>query len=203
MTPRRFSCAAAVTLAACVAFNVFALSADTTSALGPEIAVFFWHRKGSPSNRHEYDPKFPARYERLELDEWSPDGWAPGKVDIILQLPDEGALARFSSVRTTISMRVGPLALDSEAGVTDVPRLEADAVWLPAHSVHTSRIADAKTGSRLILVQQFDLERLTKNLWKANLWPIELKFEAVLEPLRSDHLRESLASRTLRLQPGD
>lgn len=170
----------------------------------PRLGVFFWHRRGSTINRDEYDAKFPERYEYLELDEWSPDGWAPRKVDIVLE-PGQGGdqLAKVSTVRTTISMRIGPLRQDPVTGLTDTAYLETNAVWVPARVVISKELRAGSTAGRLILAPNWDLEQANNALWKRHLWPMELKIDVVLEPLRPETLHEAVISRTLRLLPGD
>ncbi len=190
---------------ACLILAVETLAAESArgdSTPASEIAFFFWHRKGSPINLDEYDPKFPDRYEYLELDEWSPDGWRPRRVDLVLQLAGR-SLAGVSAFRTAISVRVGPVRLDPASQLTDVAHLEDNAVWIPAHLVRTTKLPALRHGQRLVLLSNFDLAKLCTDLANRQLWPIELRVDVVSEPLRAKNLPDAVISRTLRVLPGD
>jgi hypothetical protein len=182
---------------------VSSLAGDSQSRM--QLAFFFWHRKGSNLNISEYDPKYPQRYEYLMLEEWSPNGWKPSKIDIALEFDSAGKmkLSEVSSFHVSLSLRVGPLKGDPTTKITDFKGLEANAVWLPAHLARTVPRGSLPIATRLILIKDYNIESLTIGLWKKNLWPVELKARVSLEPLKPEQLKESVISRNLRIIPGD
>lgn len=185
--------------------SLFPIPSSGESSSPMQIAFLFWHRRSSPVNTSEYDPKFPDRYEYLQLEEWAPNGWAPKKIDVVLQADTVGRakLQGVSTLRVTVSLRVGPLKLDPKEGLTDFKALEANAVWLPAQLSKTMPRGRVPKTNQVVLLKDFNLEEMYTGLWKQGLWPLELKVEVLLEPLRPEHLHEAVISRTLRLIPGD
>lgn len=169
------------------------------------LGFFFWHLKGSPLNRSDFDPRFPQRFEYLKLEEWSPNGWAPTRIDVVLESDSEGRarLQAASEVRVVLSLKVGPLRRDPGTGLTDFSHLQTEAVWLPAYLVKRIPKAGLTKSAKLVLLRDLDLKRITGELWRRNLWPVELRVDVVLEPLQAEGLREAAISKELPILPGD
>ncbi|SRR5258706_8153922 len=185
--------------------GILSFASTSNSEAKMEIGFFFWHRKGSDLNISEYNPKFPQRYEYLTLNEWSPNGWKPSKVDIALEYDAAGQmrLNQVSSFQVSLALRVGPLRGDPVTKVTDFEGLEKNAIWLPSFLAKKIPRGDLSITNRIVLVKDYNLEQLTTDLWKRNLWPLELRVKVLLEPIKPDQLKESVFSGTLRIIPGD
>lgn len=192
----------------CVLFTL-GLFPIPTGGEGPspdmQVGFYFWHQKGSLVNTSEYDPKFPNRYEYLKLDGWSPNGWAPRKIDAVLEFNHAGEteLRRVSTLRVTVSLRIGPLRTDPRTKLTDFKALEDNAIWLPARLIDRVQRVTLPENNQLVLLKDFDLEAIYTDLWERSLWPLELRVEVLLEPVLPDRLDKAIVSRTLRIIPGD